>query len=127
MIELMLPFPPTELSPNSRLHWAKLAKAKKTYRQACWAVTVDQLKIRTDAVPDGPLRLTLEFVKPTMREMDRDNLLARMKSGLDGMCDALKIDDKRFNTVVVRVASDRIGGFVTILIERESNGNQEGL
>ena len=126
MIEVTLPFPPTELSPNSRLHWAKLAKAKKTYRQACWAQTLEQISVRHQ-IPDGPLQLSLEFVKPTMREMDRDNLLARMKSGLDGMCDALKIDDKRFNTVIVRVAPDRIGGFVKILIESENHGNQKSL
>lgn len=118
MIEITLPWPAADLSPNARLHWAKLAKAKKLYRQACWAITLEQ---KAKVCDDGQLRLELTFYKPNRRSMDRDNLLARMKSGLDGVCDALKIDDKRFATVVVRVA-DEIGGFVRIHIGEE-NGN----
>ena len=33
--DVKFPFPPKELSPNSRLHWAKRAKAVKSYRQEC--------------------------------------------------------------------------------------------
>jgi hypothetical protein len=39
-----------------------------------------------------------------------------MKSGIDGMCDAIKMDDKIFNTVISTVAADEIGGFVKINI-----------
>ena len=41
------------------------------------------------------------FYPPDRRSYDRDNLLARIKSGLDGMCDALGIDDSRFVTTTV--------------------------
>lgn len=61
--------------------------------------------------PDGPLTLELVFVTPDQRSYDRDNLVARMKSGLDGLADALKIDDKRFTTLAARVDTDNIGGF----------------
>jgi crossover junction endodeoxyribonuclease RusA len=121
MIEVTLPFPPTALSPNSRMHWSALAKIKKAYREACWACTLEQNKI---PAPDGGLVLELLFVKPSRRAMDRDNLLARMKSGLDGVADALKINDNRFTTVVVRVApDDQIGGFVRLKIG-EDNGEK---
>lgn len=114
MIKVTLPFPPTGLSPNSRLHWRSLASLKKTYREVCWACTLEQ---NQSPVPDGPLMLELMFVKPSRRQMDRDNLLARMKSGLDGVADALKINDNRFATVVIRVApDDQIGGFVRLKI-----------
>lgn len=119
MLEFMLPWPPSELSPNGRLHWAKAYKHKKAYRQACWATTLEQFRIRTDQVPDGPLLLELQFVPPTRRSYDRDNLVARMKSGLDGLCDALKIDDKRFSTLAARVSTDSIGGFVSVRISKE--------
>ncbi len=36
---------------------------------------------------------------------------ARMKSGLDGLADALKIDDKRFTTLAARVSTDNLDGF----------------
>lgn len=108
MTEIRLPWPPSELSPNSRLHWSQLARAKKIYRRNCWATTLEAKA----AVPeDGKLRVELIFHKPNRREMDRDNLLARMKSGLDGVADALKINDRRFDPIVIRV-SDEIGGFV---------------
>ena len=121
MLELMLPWPPTDLSPNGRLHWSKLYRAKKAYRQACWAISLDQLKVSTDTVPSGPLLLELEFVPPSRRSYDRDNLVARMKSGLDGLADALKIDDKRFSTLAARVTTDSIGGFVYVRISKESS------
>lgn len=69
-------------------------------------------------IPDGPLRLSIKFYRPTRRSYDRDNLLARMKSGLDGMCDAMKINDKRFSTLVIRVA-DEINNNVEVEIERD--------
>jgi crossover junction endodeoxyribonuclease RusA len=119
MTEITLPWPLKDLSPNSRIHWRRLATAKKVYRHECCITTLQQVN---SSLPDGPLRLELEFIKPSRREMDRDNLLARMKSGLDGVCDALKIDDKRFATVVVRVAPDRIGGYVKLKITGENDG-----
>ena len=120
MIELMLPWPSTELSPNKRLHWAQSYKHKKAYREACWATALEQFRIRTIPVPDGPLLLELRFVPPDRRSYDRDNLVARMKSGLDGVADALKINDKRFSTLAARVSTDSIGGFVEVKISRES-------
>lgn len=50
--------------------------------------------------------------------MDRDNLLARMKSGLDGLADGLGINDRIFDPVVVSV-SDETGGYVQIKILRD--------
>ena len=39
--------------------------------------------------------LQLMFFPPDKRKRDLDNMLARMKSGLDGFFDALEIDDAR--------------------------------
>ena len=36
-----LPWPPADLSPNSRGHWSKLARAKKAYRAACGNVGME--------------------------------------------------------------------------------------
>ena len=33
MIEIVLGWPPSDLSPNKRLHWAKLAAAKKRIKE----------------------------------------------------------------------------------------------
>ena len=116
MTEITLPWPPSDLSPNARLHWAKQSKAKKNYRHACWAET---LMANPPKIADaGKLRLELIFYRPTKRVFDRDNLLARMKSGLDGVSDALKINDCRFEPILVSVADD-VGGFVKVRIFNE--------
>jgi crossover junction endodeoxyribonuclease RusA len=104
------------LSPNARVHWAKLASVKKTYRLACaWQAKEQGAKLNRT---DRPVLLEMEFYKPNRRAMDRDNLLARMKAGLDGVCDALGIDDRIFSVVTIRV-SDQIGGFVKVRLFEE--------
>ena len=119
MIEIVLGWPPSDLSPNARLHWAKLARAKKQYRSACCSVSKEQLKkFKTDNIPEK-LVLEMTFIPPDRRSYDRDNLVARMKSGIDGLADALKINDKRFNTVISTMDSDYLGGFVRIRILQE--------
>lgn len=120
MIEVVLGWPPSELSPNARLHWAKLAKAKKSYRQKCNTVSKHQLKkYKYDELPEK-LVLEMTFIPPDRRNYDRDNLVARMKSGIDGLADALRINDKRFNTVISTMDTDYLGGFVRIRILKET-------
>ena len=118
MIEFKLGWPPKELSPNARLHWGKVSRAKKIYRKACWAICLDQLAGQALGMR-GNQTLELIFVAPDRRSYDRDNLMARMKSGIDGMCDALEIDDKIFSTVSSTVAANQIGGFVIVRIQGE--------
>lgn len=118
MIEIKLPWPPASLSPNSRGHWATIAAAKKKYRHACWGSTLAQLD-RTAAIAlpaTGCIPLAVEFHPPSARRMDRDNLLARIKAGLDGMCDALAIDDSRFEPVTVSMKAPLRAGLVKVVI-----------
>lgn len=112
MIELTLPWPPKELSPNARLHWAKLAKAKKAYREACAWTAMGQ-GLRT--VATRKLHLSLVFYPPTRRAYDLDNALARMKAGLDGLADVMQLDDKHWSLSIAK--AEDIGGFVKVKIE----------
>lgn len=112
-VELTLPWPPKELSPNARLHWARVSKVKKAYRDACYYTTLMSLE-RRKFVGDGPVNVHLEFFKPTRRAMDWDNLIARMKGGLDGVSDALKVNDKHFE-LSMKVAEET-GGYVKATI-----------
>lgn len=108
---IVLPWPPSILSPNARSHWAARAKYAKEYRRACWVLT---LEAKLPVMPDGRVYLALEFVPPDRRHRDRDNMLAAMKSGLDGIADALGVNDSRFD-LTLRVA-DEIGGFVRVTL-----------
>lgn len=119
-LEITLPWPPKELSPNARLHWAKVSKAKKSYREACYYIALMSLQRGMFSETDV-IGVHLKFYKPTRRAMDWDNLIARMKAGLDGMSDALKINDKQFR-LSMEVA-DEIGGFVKVKI---TQGEEHG-
>lgn len=119
MIEFYLPFPPHQLSPNKRLHWAKVAKVKSNYRRECWASVLEQLGTRPGS-PGDRLHLYMEFMPPDRRSYDRDNLIARMKSGLDGVADAFCIDDKVFTILTAKVGATQKGGTVRVIIKKES-------
>ena len=60
------------------------------------------------------LHLTITFVPPTRRAFDLDNALARIKSGLDGLADVLKVDDKHWSLTIRK--GETVGGFVEIQI-----------
>ena len=109
MTEIILPWPPKELSPNARLHWARLAKAKRTYREACAYTAREQGLERMSA---DALHLTLTFFPPSRRAFDLDGLLSRMKSGLDGLADVLGVDDSRWSLTIKK--GDKVGGFVRV-------------
>lgn len=111
-----LPWPPSKLSPNARVHWAELAKVKAQYRQACWALCKQAGFVPGHFHPAQELRLSLEFVPPTRARRDLDNCLASMKAGIDGLSDALQVNDNRF-AIGLRLVKDRIGGFVLVTVE----------
>ena len=58
------------------------------------------------------LHVSLVFVPPARRAYDLDNLLARMKSGLDGLVDVLGVDDRHWKLEIDR--AEEIGGFVRV-------------
>ncbi len=93
MKDLILPWPPSILSPNSRAHWAVKSKAAASYRTACaWETKAAKIKIDWD----GMVHLWITFYAPDKRHRDDDNLVAQFKNGRDGVADALGINDKRF-------------------------------
>ena len=108
-MEIMLPWPPKDLSPNARVHWARLARAKKVYRAECATQAMAQGARRLAA---GKLHLALTFYPPTRRAFDLDNSLARMKAGLDGLADVLGVDDKHWSLSIER--ADQLGGYVRV-------------
>src|SRR3546814_8129920 len=44
--------------------------------------------------PDCPLPVKITFCPPDRRHRDDDNMIASFKSGRDGMCEALGINDR---------------------------------
>lgn len=117
-LSVHLPWPPSKLSPNARVHWSELARVKKAYRQACWSLCKEAGFQAGLFHPTQELRLCLEFVPPTRARRDLDNCLASLKAGIDGLSDALQVDDSRF-VIELRLVKDRISGHVFVTVEAD--------
>ena len=111
MTTITLPWPPSDLSPNARLHHMAHYKAKKAYRQACAFQALAQGLKPSKA---ARLHVHLEFFKPTRRAMDLDNTLSRMKAGLDALADVLKVDDSKWTLSMV--FAQEVGGMVKVTV-----------
>ena len=122
-LELTLPWPSPKLSPNARHHWAEVMGEKKAYRTACYVTAsqptmsfhgvpvVGQLAL---AMPNTRISLSIEFQPPDRRRYDRDNLVARLKAGLDGVAQALGVDDHQFDLAEITVSDPIPGGAVVL-------------
>lgn len=109
---ITLPWPPSELSPNSRPpHWSVHARAKKRYRSACALTALSQGATKLQA---EMLQVHLTFVPPDRRARDLDNLIASMKSGLDGLADVLGVDDSRWRLAAELIVDGTVGGLVRV-------------
>jgi len=109
----MLTFPwfPKELNPNNCSLYHIKAKKKVIYKDL-WYWTTKEANIQK-----GDYReLSIVFYKPNRRWMDLDNMLASIKSGLDGMCLALEIDDRCFTKITVEIGQE-IAGMIKVGIK----------
>ena len=97
MNQISLPWPDKALSPNSRTHWATKARAVKVARKYGHCVTLAAgLNSSTFKGYDGKLHLWIDYYAKTRNYPDADNCLSASKAYLDGIADALGINDRRF-------------------------------
>jgi len=87
-----LGWPSRALSPNARTHWATLARARKDARKEGY------IAARSAGVLAGVSSVCIQvtFIPPDARRRDLDNLIASLKPHLDGISDAIGIDDSRW-------------------------------
>jgi crossover junction endodeoxyribonuclease RusA len=93
-LTVTLPWFPHELSPNRKVHWAAKARAVKAYRNAVFHHTKES--IRYTLLGMYEIELNIKFHPPTRHRYDLDNMLAAFKSGIDGISQAIGIDDSKF-------------------------------
>jgi crossover junction endodeoxyribonuclease RusA len=98
------------------VHWRTLAKAKKRYRTTCYVLA----GIHRIGASSGPGRFVvhLEFAPPSRRRHDVDNCVAATKAGLDGIADALGVDDSRFDIAAPRIVDPVRYGEVRVKVEQ---------
>ncbi len=109
-----LPWPHPALSPNSRGHWGKKQRATKIAREyAFWAVKEAKIGI---AAGDVPILISMTFHPKTANLPDADNCVASMKASLDGIAQALGMDDRDFRIAEPVIAAPVKGGKVLVTI-----------
>lgn len=118
-----LPWPPAQLSPNFRGHWAVVYPQKRMYRLVAKNRTAAARN--HEAAPIRPVdgvSMTLTAHPAINRKRDQDNFIARMKAGFDGISDALKVNDATFIQKGIRFAEKAKPPFVEVNIEWEEEG-----
>lgn len=95
-LHLILVWPPSILNPNVHVHWSKKHRAKVDLKEA-WYYDTKSHGVELD--PGKRYRADVVFCPPDNRVRDFDNLLRACKSGMDGMCTALRIDDSQIRPV----------------------------
>lgn len=92
-MRIEFPWPPASLSGHIGWKGGKAkADAVKRFRNAAWAITKQH---PAPKLVDGDIYVRLTFTPPNNRG-DRTNYYNRCKPILDGLADALGVNDKRF-------------------------------
>lgn len=93
-MRIELPWPPASLSGHTdgKGHWEKIAATKK-HRE--WARLATLAGGNADLPQHGDVPIKFRF-EPPNRRGDRVNFPNRIKPYIDGIAEALKINDSRF-------------------------------
>jgi crossover junction endodeoxyribonuclease RusA len=114
-----LPFPAKVLWPNGRpAHWAEKARAVKSARKAAWAAAL-AAGVKSLPVGDG-YAISVTVYPKTRNAIDADNAVASLKASLDGIADALGVDDQTFDTPTISFGEPVKGGRMTLTVSPHS-------
>jgi len=115
-MELELPWFNPCLAPNRPEHYREKAAARKKQRADAYLIaSTIQNKPRGET-----LALSIMFHPPTNHRRDLDNCLAAIKGAIDGIADAIGIDDTNFRPITIDFGEDCVGGKIIIEICEKS-------
>lgn len=109
-----VPWPEPALWPNRGAPWRALAQARKEAKRTGFYAGLE-LGVKFGPFP-ATLPLTVRFCPSTRRRFDTDNALAAMKGQLDGIAQALGIDDSCFSPITVHRGPVQKPGRVIVVI-----------
>lgn len=122
-LTLQLPYPDRALSPNaSKRHWRYKQPAKEAARTEAFYKAVS---FRDWFTTSDTLQMTLTFYPPTKSRRDLDNVFASMKPTIDGMCQALEIDDSQIRRVMLEWGGVTDNGAVELELKGMEKINNE--
>ena len=105
---LEFPHPPKALSPNGdKAHWGKVAIERKKCRELAQLITNKHLLANdiNHELPYSTYHIIWNHWGTVMP--DDDNVVARIKSYKDGICDALGINDRSIHLGSVKFIRER--------------------
>lgn len=104
-----LAWPDPHLNPNrsAGMHWSATANLRKNAKASANFLTAKAMRQagtvkEAGGTKSSPVALTITFIQPDRRARDRDNLLAALKPSLDGVAQALGINDSEFEPVTIK-------------------------
>lgn len=112
--EFFLPWPDKRLSPNARQHWAQIARAKKAAKRTAYYTALEAGLGKIEATA---IKVRLSFFPPDQRPRDTDNMIASMKAALDGVSQAIGVDDSKWTLEVSPRGPIEKHGMVKIELE----------
>ena len=96
-----IPWFPKELRANTRSDRRWTGSVRKKYKQDCYFLAKGK-DLDCDSI-------TIIFYPPDKRKRDLDNCLSSIKYGIDGVCEAVGIDDYQFVKKLI-VRGDPVSG-----------------
>lgn len=113
-VSFTLPFPAKALWPNGRAHWAE--KSRNVAKHRLWAFMAAVAAGAPKADPEGRVSVAVTVHPKTRHPIDRDNCVAALKSQIDGIADALGVDDRTFDTPSIAFAEPVKGGLFAVTL-----------
>jgi crossover junction endodeoxyribonuclease RusA len=97
-----LSYPDSALMPNRKngSHWAKTKGAKDAAFSEAFYVT--QMALNGRKFKNDKIAVSIIFVQSDKRHRDLDNLLACVKSKVDGIARSIGVDDKYFEPITIK-------------------------
>ena len=112
-----LPYPHKDLMPNrsNGKHWAQTKALKADAKLTAYLLTKSALAKQSVNIGET-VALSITFVRSDKRRIDMDGLLSAAKHLLDGVAQALNIDDYMFNPIKIKRGYDPAGSFMLVEI-----------
>ena len=87
-------FPAPVLFPNRKAHWRLVNQARQAQKQLSYLAGMEA-RDGVEFTRDTELTAFIDFYPPDRRTRDFDGLLSAIKGAIDGVCDAVGVDDKQ--------------------------------
>lgn len=118
-MKVILPWPPSKLSANgSQGDYFGKAEAGRAYKNACMALCREKGRGLRRLPPNSKVKqVTVTFCAPSkVHRYDLDNMLKRMKQGLDAVAEAIGVDDADWQAMFLRRGERSKNGGVIVEI-----------